>query len=145
MATCPECGESVSLRPLWARAKTDRVGLLVEPTGIQCPTCRVRLEIRQARSGLVLGTAWVGGLAWAFLLATVAKGNVWLALLGVAPLLLLPWLGNWIAASAAALSSLPKGKRVEFPLDVLWVCIRCGCDNPSAQDLCVNCDKERVL
>lgn len=145
MHTCPHCNEPISLLPMWRRARTDRFGLLVEPTGIQCPHCLVKLEVTRRRSAFVIAGAWAACLALVALASTLARGNVWVAVAAFLPLLFLGWWGYLIAAHTAVLSGLPEERAVAFPLDVQWACPRCGYKNQSARDLCWNCDKERVV
>ncbi len=143
--TCPHCAHPINLLPLWRRAKTDRLGLLEEPTGVQCSSCRAQLEVVGRRSIPTVAAAWILAAGWALLIVTIVGPGMWAAVGGIPPLL---WLlfggGEWVAAKWATLEPVQNGKRLTYPLDVLWACQRCNYENPSAKDLCWNCGKPRV-
>jgi hypothetical protein len=46
---CPQCGQTLPLRQLWAAADTDRNGALSRKCGIVCPQCGMRLRVFQTR------------------------------------------------------------------------------------------------
>ena len=49
---CPQCGQRLPLRQLWAAADTDKNGALRRNCGIVCPQCGMRLRVFQARASI---------------------------------------------------------------------------------------------
>jgi hypothetical protein len=65
---CPQCGQSLPLRQLWAVADTERSGALRGKCGIICPQCGSRLRIFQARASFFRIFSLVLSIAVAFFL-----------------------------------------------------------------------------
>jgi hypothetical protein len=118
MARCPQCNQALALDQVWGLVTLDRLGCPDRAIGITCPACLAPLRVATARSAAAVVGSYLASAAFAVANARQSAAYPLLALLGIAPFLLVFVYTTRIARRFAVLVPLKNPDAVEFPVEI---------------------------